>query len=66
MHDLNPARRMYAAFVIGPDGHNIEAVCHEPVDCPLTAGGINQTQVAKAARRHAAVRRSALPSHRPN
>ena len=20
----------YAAFVIGPDGHNIEAVCHEP------------------------------------
>ena len=22
----------YAAFVIGPDGHNLEAVCHEPVD----------------------------------
>ncbi len=21
----------YAAFVIGPDGHNIEAVCHKPV-----------------------------------
>ena len=21
----------YAAFVIGPDGHNIEAVCHMPV-----------------------------------
>ena len=21
----------YAAFVVGPDGHNIEAVCHEPV-----------------------------------
>ena len=20
----------YAAFVIGPDGHNIEAVCHDP------------------------------------
>ena len=20
----------YAAFVIAPDGHNIEAVCHEP------------------------------------
>jgi len=20
----------YAAFVFGPDGHNIEAVCHEP------------------------------------
>jgi catechol 2,3-dioxygenase-like lactoylglutathione lyase family enzyme len=20
----------YAAFVMGPDGHNIEAVCHEP------------------------------------
>jgi catechol 2,3-dioxygenase-like lactoylglutathione lyase family enzyme len=20
----------YAAFIIGPDGHNIEAVCHEP------------------------------------
>jgi predicted lactoylglutathione lyase len=20
----------YAAFVIGPDGHNIEAVCHHP------------------------------------
>ncbi|MCY1238862.1 hypothetical protein D9M69_534080 [compost metagenome] len=27
----------YAAFVIGPDGHNIEVVCHEavsPVDLP--------------------------------
>ena len=22
----------YAAFVIGPDGHNIEVVCHEPAD----------------------------------
>lgn len=22
--------RYYAAFVIGPDGHNVEAVCHEP------------------------------------
>jgi catechol 2,3-dioxygenase-like lactoylglutathione lyase family enzyme len=21
----------YAAFVIGPDGHNIEAVCHRPI-----------------------------------
>ena len=21
----------YAAFVIGPDGHNVEAVCHKPV-----------------------------------
>jgi hypothetical protein len=20
----------YGAFVIGPDGHNIEAVCHQP------------------------------------
>ena len=20
----------YAAFVLGPDGHNVEAVCHEP------------------------------------
>jgi len=24
--------RYYAAFVIAPDGHNIEAVCHEPED----------------------------------
>jgi catechol 2,3-dioxygenase-like lactoylglutathione lyase family enzyme len=24
----------YAAFVIGPDGHNIEAVCHEPAATP--------------------------------
>lgn len=24
----------YAAFVIGPDGHNIEAVCHEPEGAP--------------------------------
>lgn len=24
----------YAAFVIGPDGHNIEVVCHEPADRP--------------------------------
>ena len=23
----------YAAFVIGPDGHNIEAVCHKPEAC---------------------------------
>ncbi len=22
--------KFYAAFVIGPDGHNIEVVCHEP------------------------------------
>ena len=22
----------YGAFVIGPDGHNVEAVCHKPVD----------------------------------
>jgi catechol 2,3-dioxygenase-like lactoylglutathione lyase family enzyme len=21
----------YAAFIIGPDGHNIEVVCHEPI-----------------------------------
>ena len=27
---LNYHARYYAAFVIGPDGHNIEAVCHEP------------------------------------
>jgi len=27
----------YAAFVIGPDGHNIEVVCHEPeTDSHLT------------------------------
>ncbi len=26
----------YAAFVIGPDGHNIEVVCHEP-GAPLPA-----------------------------
>jgi catechol 2,3-dioxygenase-like lactoylglutathione lyase family enzyme len=25
----------YAAFVIGPDGHNIEVVCHEPEAQPL-------------------------------
>lgn len=24
----------YGAFVIAPDGHNIEAVCHTPVDAP--------------------------------
>jgi catechol 2,3-dioxygenase-like lactoylglutathione lyase family enzyme len=23
----------YAAFVIGPDGHNVEVVCHEPDAC---------------------------------
>ena len=27
---LNYHPNYYAAFVIGPDGHNIEAVCHEP------------------------------------
>ena len=26
----NYSWRYYAAFVIGPDGHNIEVVCHEP------------------------------------
>ena len=26
----NYHQNYYAAFVIGPDGHNIEAVCHEP------------------------------------
>jgi catechol 2,3-dioxygenase-like lactoylglutathione lyase family enzyme len=26
----NYTGRYYAAFVIGPDGHNIEVVCHEP------------------------------------
>ncbi len=27
----------YAAFIIGPDGHNIEAVCHEPEAEPVVA-----------------------------
>lgn len=27
----NYSGKYYAAFVIGPDGHNIEVVCHEPV-----------------------------------
>ncbi|HET7300729.1 MAG TPA: VOC family protein [Oleiagrimonas sp.] len=26
----NYSGKYYAAFVIGPDGHNIEMVCHEP------------------------------------
>jgi catechol 2,3-dioxygenase-like lactoylglutathione lyase family enzyme len=26
----NYTGKYYAAFVIGPDGHNIEVVCHEP------------------------------------
>jgi catechol 2,3-dioxygenase-like lactoylglutathione lyase family enzyme len=26
----------YAAFVIGPDGHNIEAVCHQPDPHPTS------------------------------
>lgn len=30
----------YAAFVIGPDGHNIEAVCHEPAP-PRRQGACN-------------------------
>jgi len=31
-HGLRPRyyANYYAAFVIGPDGHNIEVVCHEP------------------------------------
>src|SRR5262252_3523711 len=29
----------YAAFVIGPDGHNIEVVCHEPEPDPSTRFG---------------------------
>jgi hypothetical protein len=31
-------RTTIAAFVIGPDGHNIEAVCHEP-NLPIERGG---------------------------
>ncbi len=27
---LNYHANYYAAFVIGPDGHNVEAVCHQP------------------------------------
>ena len=26
----NYSGKYYAAFVVGPDGHNIEVVCHEP------------------------------------
>lgn len=26
----------YAAFVIGPDGHNVEAVCHQPEEAGPT------------------------------
>ncbi len=29
---LQYSANYYAAFVIGPDGHNIEAVCHEAAD----------------------------------
>jgi catechol 2,3-dioxygenase-like lactoylglutathione lyase family enzyme len=29
----------YAAFVIGPDGHNVEVVCHEPEQC-ASGGGL--------------------------
>jgi catechol 2,3-dioxygenase-like lactoylglutathione lyase family enzyme len=25
----------YAAFIIGPDGHNLEAVCHQPEPCSV-------------------------------
>jgi hypothetical protein len=34
-HSLRPHYHAnhYAAFVLGPDGHNIEAVCREP-ECP--------------------------------
>ena len=28
----NYSGKYFAAFVIGPDGHNIEVVCHEPED----------------------------------
>jgi catechol 2,3-dioxygenase-like lactoylglutathione lyase family enzyme len=28
----NYTGKYFAAFVIGPDGHNIEVVCHEPED----------------------------------
>jgi hypothetical protein len=28
----NYSGKYYAAFVIGPDGHNIEVVCHEAGD----------------------------------
>ena len=28
----NYSGKYFAAFVIGPDGHNVEVVCHEPED----------------------------------
>jgi catechol 2,3-dioxygenase-like lactoylglutathione lyase family enzyme len=31
----------YAAFVIGPDGHNIEVVCHEPEAQPFHRGDVH-------------------------
>ncbi|MGH8146590.1 MAG: VOC family protein [Rhodanobacteraceae bacterium] len=27
----NYSGKYFAAFIVGPDGHNIEVVCHEPV-----------------------------------
>ncbi len=40
----------YAAFVIGPDGHNIEAVCHEPEAYPFVAPDVPQPPSASASR----------------
>ena len=36
----------YAAFVIGPDGHNIEAVCHAPDAPPALAAGAGSEEGA--------------------
>ncbi|HZF80144.1 MAG TPA: hypothetical protein VEZ89_10150 [Rubrivivax sp.] len=30
--DLSPHANYFGAFVIGPDAHNVEAVCHSPQD----------------------------------
>lgn len=35
----------YAAFVIGPDGHNIEAVCHKPAEMAGDASSIRALEV---------------------
>jgi RimJ/RimL family protein N-acetyltransferase/catechol 2,3-dioxygenase-like lactoylglutathione lyase family enzyme len=34
-HRAQYSGKYYAAFVIGPDGHNIEVVCHEPIGIDL-------------------------------
>lgn len=54
----------YAAFVLGPDGHNVEAVCHQPeIDWRWRASRGSQTAIRRPAS-HPRIHDPARSGHR--